>query len=414
MIYDCIRKHFGVIIVIVTFISRCVFVGFCWSYGTVIVELKKNSSLTDTELSWIGSFGQTLGGVLAPLILYLVTHCGHQIIFILSLLTCSFSLLLSSNIKNIHLLFLTYSVPYGFANASLVIIGTLLTGIYYPPEHEYHLLTICIISTGFPIGYHLMSAIIFKWIQNDGWMEMNRRIGIIEFILTIVLGSLFSSKYILISQTNTETEKNIRKFFSKKIIYWMIGIFTSMCSISNFLLHLHSQLEILNITPAKADLWFRLHGLFDALFRFSVPFILKYFPIKIIYLFSIAAFSVFSFTSAVVTSLQYTVSSKLFDNNLREQGYCYHVIVTSLGTLFGPIIGGLLVDFTGSYKILIPTSIILLFISFIGFTANIFIDNSIPESTHYHNQVQSNPNNMEQNCLTERTNPAHDNFGYKN
>ena len=48
----------------------------------------------------------------------------------------------------------------------------------------------------------------------------------------------------------------------------------------------------------------------------------------------------FSFTSAVTTSLQYTVSNQLFENDQTEQGYIYHVIITSLGLILGPVIGG--------------------------------------------------------------------------
>ncbi len=49
---------------------------------------------------------------------------------------------------------------------------------------------------------------------------------------------------------------------------------------------------------------------------------------------------VFSFTSAVTTSLQYTVSNQLFEKDQTEQGYVYHVIITSLGSIVGPIVGG--------------------------------------------------------------------------
>jgi hypothetical protein len=56
---------------------------------------------------------------------------------------------------------------------------------------------------------------------------------------------------------------------------------------------------------------------------------------------------VFSFTSAVTTSLQYTVSNKLFEKDRTEQGYIYHVIITSLGLILGPVIGGrVLIDLT--------------------------------------------------------------------
>lgn len=42
----------------------------------------------------------------------------------------------------------------------------------------------------------------------------------------------------------------------------------------------------------------------------------------------------------MTTSLQYTVSNQLFDKGQTEQGYVYHVIITSLGSIAGPVIGG--------------------------------------------------------------------------
>jgi uncharacterized membrane protein YeaQ/YmgE (transglycosylase-associated protein family) len=43
----------------------------------------------------------------------------------------------------------------------------------------------------------------------------------------------------------------------------------------------------------------------------------------------------------VVTALQYTVANRIFDEDRTEQGYIFHVIVTSLGAIVGPVIGGM-------------------------------------------------------------------------
>ena len=48
----------------------------------------------------------------------------------------------------------------------------------------------------------------------------------------------------------------------------------------------------------------------------------------------------FSSTPAVLTALQYTVSHRLFDEEHTERGYIYHVMITSFGTIVGPVIGG--------------------------------------------------------------------------
>lgn len=50
-------------------------------------------------------------------------------------------------------------------------------------------------------------------------------------------------------------------------------------------------MEYLGISPATADLWFRLHGLFDALFRLGIPLFIRFYPIDIMYLFPASAFT---------------------------------------------------------------------------------------------------------------------------
>ncbi|CAF2417088.1 unnamed protein product [Rotaria sp. Silwood2] len=406
---DSLRNYYGILIVLITLVSRIIFIGFSWSYGTVIVEFKKeNSTLSDAEMSWIGSIGQSFGGLLAPLILFFARQYGFQITFGLSLIVCVISLFISSIIRNLHWLLLTYSLPYGFGNASIFIIGTLICGLYYPAgQHPKHVLVMCIISIGFPLGYHIMDALMFSSIQQNGWQIMKRNIATIELVATCLLTPFFTTKFLPSTSqpypypsTTLIPDTKRKIYYSKPVIYWMLGIFSAMCAVNNFLLHLHSHLEYLLISPARADLWFRLLGLFDALFRLLIPFIVRCYPIEIIYLFPTSAFIgivvltltfgllytslnaiailpivLFGFTPAVVTALQYTVSNRIFEEDRTEQGYVYHVIVTSLGTIVGPVIGGLLLDMTGSYKSIIPTSIFFLFISCISFIATILLLN---------------------------------------
>jgi MFS family permease len=195
---------------------------------------------------WIGSIGQSFGGLLAPFILFLAHQYGYQLIFILSLIICVISLFISSNIHNIHWLLITYSFPYGFANAAIFILGTLICGLYYPAnQHSKHILVMCIISTGFPIGYHIMSASIFSSIEQNGWQLMKRHIALIELFAIGIFSPFFTTKYLqnveqeyhrpsaIVTQTN-----NRRIYFSLPIIIWMLGIFTTMSAVNNFLLHL--------------------------------------------------------------------------------------------------------------------------------------------------------------------------------
>lgn len=185
------------------------------------------------------------------MILYWARCSGFRLTFIFSLTVCVFSLFLSSLVDRLHWLLLTYSFPYGFANASIFILGTLICGIYYPVgRHPQHILVMCLISTGFPIGYHIMSSIVFTSMEKNGWNSMNRRIGLIELIIGCAIGPFFTTRYSTnFSEMTQQSEvplvvENRRKLFlSKEILYWMLAIFAAMCAINNFLLHLVSRLK---------------------------------------------------------------------------------------------------------------------------------------------------------------------------
>jgi MFS family permease len=215
-------------------------------FSLIIFNTKKKNQTIEFNSGWIGSIGQSFGGLLAPFILLFARRYGFQISFVLSLVICVISLFFSSIIRNLHWLLLTYSLPYGFANASIFILGTLVCGLYYPAgQHPRHILVMCIISTGFPIGYHIMSAIIFSSIEENGWQLMKRRIAMIELLVTCVLGPFFTTKCLpnpaqgyQYPSTTLITDNNRKIYFSKPIIYWMLGIFSAMCAVNNFLLHL--------------------------------------------------------------------------------------------------------------------------------------------------------------------------------
>jgi len=103
----------------------------------------------------------------------------------------------------------------------------------------------CIISTGFPIGYHIMSAFIFSSIEENGWQSMKRRVGMIELLVTCVLGPFFTTKCLPNTSqgyqyplTMFNSDNNRKIYYSKPVIYWMLGIFSAMCAVNNFLLHL--------------------------------------------------------------------------------------------------------------------------------------------------------------------------------
>ncbi len=54
-------------------------------------------------------------------------------------------------------------------------------------------------------------------------------------------------------------------------------------------------MESVRFAPAHAGLWFRLHGLFDAIFRLLLPLFIRLYPINVMYLFPMSVASGFIF-----------------------------------------------------------------------------------------------------------------------
>ena len=63
------------------------------------------------------------------------------------------------------------------------------------------------------------------------------------------------------------------------------------------------------MVPARADLWFRLHGVFDALFRLLMPLLPHFYTIDIVYLYPLCVVSGFIFLLLIFGLLHTSLSA---------------------------------------------------------------------------------------------------------
>ena len=183
--------------------------------------------------------------MISPLYVYISNKFGIRITFTLGLVLCFLSLLASSFVTSEHYLFFTYSLPFGVGSSILFVLGSLLTGTYFPPSHQYHIPATVAISLGFPLGFLVLNPLnnsLLSYYNND-WQLVQRIYSLVTFLLILVSFPFFTEKYA--NEQPLENEKNTcsddlfrhniyflkpnQVAFVVKIL-WMTGLLFNSCA----------------------------------------------------------------------------------------------------------------------------------------------------------------------------------------
>ena len=126
-----------------------------------------------------------------------INKISFRITFSIGLLLCALSLLASSFVTSEHYLFFTYSLPFGVGSSILFVLGSLLTGTYFPPSSKYHILATVGISLGSPLGFLVMNPLtnaLLKYYEND-WQIVQRMYSGTTFLFIFLSFPFFTEKY---------------------------------------------------------------------------------------------------------------------------------------------------------------------------------------------------------------------------
>lgn len=167
------------------------------------------------------------------------------------LLLCFISLLLSSFVPNEHYLFFTYSIPFGIGSSVLFVLGSLVTGIYFPPNHRYHVTASVAVSLGFPLGFLVLNPLtetLIIYYQND-WQIVQRIYAFITLIIILISCPLFTDKHA--KKTENEQHLNEEIVFREEFLslnsnhlrilirtLWLLGLFLNSFANTSILIHL--------------------------------------------------------------------------------------------------------------------------------------------------------------------------------
>lgn len=396
-------EKYGFLIVLITILVRIFVVSIAWNYGIFIVELKKTFPKY-FELEWIAGLAQGIGSLIAPLYLILIKKIGIRLSFMIGLLLCTGSLFSSSFVVNEDILFLSYSIPFGIGSGILMFIGTILTGLYFPAKHRFHMLSTIIISLGFPLGYLILNPLTEYLFQTHEWHYVKRLYSCIALICLIVFSTFFTDKYVttsteeseetlLINQEETEIQQlypSVQYQFLTNIV-WLLGLFSFALAINALVLNLNGYFVSVGVSPVDSTHLMMVLGATDVFYRLLLSLLGYFFSNLLVnfyivsavlglilslfwssvtaYNLNFAMISGFGLCSAVFMSLQYAVSTELNGVSRIKVTYTLNVMASGLGVMVGPSLSGALLDkYNRDYKIIFELSLACFIFSMIMFS----------------------------------------------
>ena len=219
------------------------------------------------------------------------------------MLMCFLSLLMSSFVNSEHLLFLTYSIPFGVGSAIVFVLGSLVTGSYFPPGHKYHVTASVAIGLGFPIGFLYLNPLTSMLMSNkNDWRFVQRIYSGITLLILVIFCPFFSDKHAS-QQQSVQTHSGNSKMFQKNIhfldpktvkyivmICWYSAIFFVSSANNSILIHLNGYLDKIEYEAPSATTAFVFLGIADAFYRIILAACGSRLVNKLVYCYMAAAF----------------------------------------------------------------------------------------------------------------------------
>jgi MFS family permease len=196
---------------------------------------------------------QGIGALISPIYVIVAKRIGFRLTFSTGLALCALSLFASSFVPNEHYLFITYSIPFGIGSSAIFVLGSVLTGLYYPPKSQYHITATVAVSLGFPLGFLVLNSFTERLMlfYNNDWQKVQFIYSIISLVCMLAFFPFFTDKYTECDDVENERKEEIVyeqvprfNFISTKHLaylirfLWLTGLLLNSCANNSILIHL--------------------------------------------------------------------------------------------------------------------------------------------------------------------------------
>ncbi|XP_001630899.2 monocarboxylate transporter 10 isoform X1 [Nematostella vectensis] len=148
------------------FSSCAITQGLHGSFGLIYVALLKNFGQSKAATAWVGSGALAIACLLSPLVGLLCTRYGCRLVTIFGGLTCAVGLFLTAHAPSLPIIYLTYSMIFGFGASCSYTSAFIAVTDYFS---KWRSLATGIACAGSSVGILVMTRAIQSLLQHLGW-----------------------------------------------------------------------------------------------------------------------------------------------------------------------------------------------------------------------------------------------------
>ncbi|KAL3881964.1 hypothetical protein ACJMK2_028346 [Sinanodonta woodiana] len=246
------------------FTSQVFILGVLHAFGVFFVEFVQSFGSTKAETAWIGSLAYGLSMTFCPITSFLLYRFGYRSVMMTGGFICAMSVLISSFVQDLTVLFFTFSVLYGIGTSMATQPTMTIASDYFD---KYLIVAVCVTVSGGSFGTLIMSTISQALIDSIGWRNTFR-----FFAGTCTLTALLD---FWIKPAHKGSERSVKNMFTshsrrmlqhpklwknRVFLIWVIAITCAMFGFYIPYVHLVSFAFHIGIPPEKGFLIMVLFG----------------------------------------------------------------------------------------------------------------------------------------------------------
>ncbi|KAL9954153.1 hypothetical protein ACROYT_G041654 [Oculina patagonica] len=159
--------------------------GVSLNFGVLFPVLMDYFQESRERTAWAGSIGIAFTFALGPLTSALVNRLGCRLTAIIGGLSCVSSLLLSSLASSIFIIYITYSVLFGFGGSCLFVSSYVITSLYFDNNRS---IATGILASGTGLGVFAVAPILQALLDSFDWRKTYRiTAGIFSIVCVLCL-----------------------------------------------------------------------------------------------------------------------------------------------------------------------------------------------------------------------------------
>ncbi|KAM7430136.1 hypothetical protein ABFA07_019109 [Porites harrisoni] len=370
---ECPDGGYGWIICIAAAIIQFIILGIHNNFGILYTYFMKDLDADPADTAWIGSIAFGMNFLCGPIASSLCQRFGYRIVAAVGGLIAALGLLLTSFTNSLYLIYLTYSVLWGFGSSLNYAPTMLVLGQYF----QRHLpLANGIVTAGSGIGTLAMGPFYHFILSNLGWKIMLRILSgfaILMFVSALLYRPL-PAKY---KRACTEKKERAKLFDLsvwkiKPFVFWVVSM--SLLFVGYFVpfIHLPNHAKNLGVPGYESALLIGYLSIASTVSRvlfglvLNHPRINRFYVLQLCFLMMSVTCTLCPLARDYTGLILYAVGFGIFDgcfvlliaittsdtvgsNRLPQAlGTLYGVI--SLPMIFGPPLAAFIFQVSGSYQ----------------------------------------------------------------